>query len=243
MTAAFTIVRNEPFFLPLWLAYYARHCDAVFVLDHGSDDGSTSDLPCEVVPVAHEVCYDFPWLVAVAETFQRDLFRRGFETVLYSDVDEFLCHPLGLRGFLRRLPAASCRAQGYQLVQQAQEAPYEAARSILQQRGWWRREKLYDKTLVAREPLAWDVGFHYLTGKTNAKYAEDLTLVHLHWFDREVAQRRHAAREGWRWAEEQREARNGEQWTLDAARLEAYLDGLTVGAEPVAEWLKERGEF
>ena len=36
--AAFTIVQNEPDWLPVWLRYYSRHFDArdLFVLDHDS---------------------------------------------------------------------------------------------------------------------------------------------------------------------------------------------------------------
>ncbi|MGI4940925.1 MAG: glycosyltransferase family 2 protein, partial [Janthinobacterium lividum] len=44
--AALTMVWNEPFFLPLWLRHYGRHLGPqnCFVLDHGSDDGSTEHL-------------------------------------------------------------------------------------------------------------------------------------------------------------------------------------------------------
>lgn len=242
MTAAFTIVRDEPFFLPLWLAYYGDQFGAenLLVVDHESDDGSTAGLPCEVMPVSHPCCYDHPWLCETAASVQEELFGRGYDTVVYTDVDEFLCHPQGLRRFAQSLPGRSCRAAGYQLIQHASEAPYVSGQAIMEQRGWWKRDRLYDKTLIAQEPLRWEVGFHFLEGKAHGRRVADLTLVHLHSFDRGVALARHEARRGWQWSEEQREARNGEQWTFEGERLEAWLDEQAAGAESVAGWLKEQ---
>ena len=42
--AAFTIVKNEPVMLPIWLSYYSKHFDLqdLYVLDHQSTDGSTA---------------------------------------------------------------------------------------------------------------------------------------------------------------------------------------------------------
>lgn len=245
MTAAFTIVRNEPLFLPLWLAYYGRQfgLENLFVLDHGSDDGSTTGLPCEVVPVANPVCYDHEWLVAVAAQFMAERFAAGAEAVLYTDVDEMLVHPFGLRGFAEAFRGSACRAKGYHLIEIPGEAPYDATRPILEQRGCWARDQLYDKTLLAREPVQWEVGFHYLAGKTNAPYADGLTLVHLHQFDRGLARARHEARRGWVWHEEQREARNSEQWTFEGERLEAWMNERAAVPAAVPAWLKEQGAF
>ena len=41
--AVFTIVQNEPVFLPIWERYYQRHFDRddIFVLDHDSTDPTT----------------------------------------------------------------------------------------------------------------------------------------------------------------------------------------------------------
>ena len=246
MTAAFTIARNEPFFLPLWLAYYGGQVglENLFVLDHETDDGSTDDLPCERVPVDNAgVCFDHEWLCATAATFQADLLARGFGPVIYGDVDEFLCHPLGLRGFLQSVQAGACRATGYNLIHGPAEADYDAAQPLLAQRGWWKHSSLYDKTLVAREPLQWEVGFHFLQGRSFAVRADGLTLVHLHSFDRTQARQRHAARAGWPWHEGERRLGHSKQWQLEGAALEGWLEEQTVGAEPVAGWLKEQVPF
>ena len=41
--AVFTIVKNENYFLPIWLKHYKRYFDNsdIYVLDHQSNDGST----------------------------------------------------------------------------------------------------------------------------------------------------------------------------------------------------------
>jgi hypothetical protein len=40
--AAFTMVKNEKWFLPIWLNYYTKFIDErdIYVLDHASTDGS-----------------------------------------------------------------------------------------------------------------------------------------------------------------------------------------------------------
>jgi len=245
VTAAITIVRNESFFLPLWLAYYGGQFgpENCLVLDHGSTDGSTDGLPCRVVRLGHEPCYDHEWLAGTAAEWQANLLGEGFRAVVCSDVDEMLCHPQGLRRFAKSLPAAACRATGYHLVQGPGEAAYDAARPIMAQRGWWRHDRLYDKTLIAQEPLQWEVGFHFLAGKQQGTPTEGLTLVHLHGFDRAQARQRHEARRGWEWSEEEVASRRGEQWRLEGAALEAWLDEQARGAEAVAGWLREKVPF
>ena len=45
--AAVTMVYNEPEYLPIWCRHYAKAVgpENCFIIDHGSDDGSTSSLP------------------------------------------------------------------------------------------------------------------------------------------------------------------------------------------------------
>ncbi len=45
--AVVTMCYNEPDFLPIWLDYYRRQVpvEHLYVVDHGSDDGSTSVIP------------------------------------------------------------------------------------------------------------------------------------------------------------------------------------------------------
>ncbi len=246
MTAAFTIVHNEPFLLSLWLAYYGNQFgfDALTVLDDESDDGSTDHLPCKVRRVENGgVYFALDWLCQTVAVYQANLLKFA-DVVIYTDVDEFLCHPLGLRRFAEDCAGQSARATGYNLVQTAGEAAYDAGKPILAQRGSWQRDGIYDKTLVSRVPLKWEVGFHFLTPRGNADYAEDLTLVHLHQFDRALAHERHQARRSWPWNElDEKDGDRALQWRLDEQQLDAWLDRGVAGAEPAAGWLKEQVPF
>ena len=246
--AAFTIVRNEPFFLPRWLAYYGERLgyDNLTVLDNEGDDGSTDGLPCEVVRVeSGGAFYHHGWIGDVVAAHFAALLKRRHEVVVYSDVDEFLVHPEGIENAACWLHRGCARARGYDLVHMPGEAAYDLSRPILAQRSSWRRPVPpdYDKTLVGRRPLSWKRGFHRLSNKRHGPYLDGLTLVHLHLFDRGLARARHEARQNWRWNEEERAANRGWQWMLEGAALEAWFDEHLQGVEPVAEWLKQQAPF
>ena len=75
--AAFTIVQNEPLFLPKWLDYYGRHFPAgdLYVLDHATADSSTSAAAqkwpaTRFVPVHRLESFNHNWLRETVETFR-----------------------------------------------------------------------------------------------------------------------------------------------------------------------------
>ena len=80
--AAFTIVQNEPLFLPKWLDYYARHFPAgdLFVLNHATTDGSTAIAQkawpgVNFLPVHRTESFNHSWLRETVESFQRFLLQ------------------------------------------------------------------------------------------------------------------------------------------------------------------------
>ena len=91
--AAFTIVQNEPVFLPLWLQYYGRYFDRsdLYVLDHGTTDASTNEInsSCNVLRVHREKSFDHAWLRSTVATFQAFLLQ-SYERVLFAEADEFI---------------------------------------------------------------------------------------------------------------------------------------------------------
>ena len=65
--AVFTIVREEPFFLPIWLRYYSRffRSEDTYVLHHTTSTGEdhcTDGLACHVVTLANDE-FDPAWLL------------------------------------------------------------------------------------------------------------------------------------------------------------------------------------
>ena len=206
--AAFTIVQNESFFLPRWLDYYGRHFDAsdLYVLDHNSTDGSTTGLEgrCQVIRIHRNVSFDHYWLKRTVEHFQAFLLK-SYVTVLFAEADEFILpHPeryRGLADYIRQMPGPLARCTGFEVVHDPSEPALRPEALLLQQRTHWRPSALYSKTLLARHPLTWVVGFHEVIGSSQPALAPDpdLILAHLHRvdFDRCLARHEAAARRRW----------------------------------------------
>src|SRR5580704_6832116 len=91
--AAFTIVQNEPVFLPVWLQYYGRYFDRtdLYVLDHDSDDGSTAGVGerSNLLRVHRDKSFDHAWLAGTVAAFQAFLLR-SYERVLFAETDEIV---------------------------------------------------------------------------------------------------------------------------------------------------------
>jgi len=195
--AAFTIAQNEPVMLPLWLSYYGRYFDPddLYVLDHDSSDGSTEGLEgrCRVVPV-HRQTYDHHWLRVNVESFQAFLLR-SYDTVLFTDSDEFvLADPSrysGLDDYIAKLARPAARCLGFNVVQQPDEPPLRFDAPLLAQRRCWHASLLYSKRLLSRIPLRWSEGFHLEYSAPDDPPDPELLLVHLHRVDYDACLARH----------------------------------------------------
>jgi Glycosyl transferase family 2 len=195
--AAFTVVQDEPEFLPLWLSYYERFFapEDIYVLDHESTDGGTERLAgrCNVVPV-HRSETDLDWLRSITGQFQAFLLA-SYETVLYSDVDEFIvadpARHAGLDSYIEALSAPAARCSGFEVVQRPSEPPLRLDSPILAQRRFWHPSRAYSKRLIARAPLAWGQGFHRERRFSEERPDPDLFLIHLHRADYDRCLARH----------------------------------------------------
>jgi hypothetical protein len=209
--AAFTIVRNEARYLPIWLDYYGRHFDPgdIYVLDHDTTDGSTAAIrdSCTVVPVHRDRIWDHVWLTGVVEDFQAFLLRT-YETVLFTDVDEFIvpdpARHDGIAAYMESTEGRAACCTGYNVVHYPDEEPALdfSRRPLLEQRRYWRPSPQYSKRLIGRVPLRWGVGFHREFNVPEAEPDPDLYLVHLHRVDYEDCLERHREAAGGRWSEE-----------------------------------------
>ena len=253
--AIFTMVRNEPVFLPLWLRHYGRTHADLFVLDHQTDDGSTSwpDVrrQATVLPVTNPTTDDADWMLRTVEAEQRRLLGE-YEIVVYAEADEFLVpdpnHYASLGEFIaRRRAALPLTASGFETCDAPDAPPLaspfdawwqhpvvrEPAQTPLAGRRWLRNDR-YDKTLISSSPLSWEVGFHRL--RDVPMFPDPgLFLLHFHYADREY---------GWRRIEERMRRMPPAPGDLgfqnkyrNRADYDRNFDRATGGASLVPDWL------
>lgn len=195
--ALLTIVRDESVFLPIWLSYYTRFFrpSDIYVLDHGSSDGSTSGEGFVRIPVDHPVI-DVLWVRDTVQAHQHELIRR-YDAVLYTDVDEIVAPDPDwgtLGDYIEGFSGEIARCQGYELIHmQDAEPPLDLTRPVLEQRRHWFSNSMYSKPALARIALQWTPGFHECRG-LKQEPDPNLYMIHLHRMDYEYCKARHLAR-------------------------------------------------
>ena len=207
--AAFTIAQNEPLMLPVWLDYYSRYFDPqdLYVIDHDSSDGSTSELSgrCRVVPVHRTASFDHRWLRSTVESFQRFLLQ-SYETVLFAEVDELVVADpsryTGLDAYIDALERPAARCSGFNVVHQPDEPPLRFGQPLLAQRRYWHASLQYSKRLLSRVPLSWSEGFHVEYNAPDDPPDPALMLVHLHRIDYDSCLAHHRSTASRNWSED-----------------------------------------
>jgi hypothetical protein len=207
--AAFTIVQNEPLFLPLWLQYYGRYFDQadLYVLDHNSDDGSTAEVGtrCNLLRVHRDKSFDHAWLNATVTAFQTFLLQ-SYQRVLFAEADEIVvAEPTeydGLDDYIERCPHPVARCTGFEVVHYPdEEPPLHFDRPVLAQRHYWHASGVYSKPLLSAVPMSWSLGFHEAIAFPDLRPDPGLFLVHLHRIDYGACAARHRATAARNWNE------------------------------------------
>jgi hypothetical protein len=208
----FTIVQNEPVFLPIWERYYRRYFDPddLFVLDHDSQDATTLAVArrSHRVPIHRHASFDHEWLRGVVHEFQQFLLR-SYELVLFVEVDEIVATdpahvPGGLREYVETFPADVDvrRCNGWNVVQHPDEPAIDWSRPILGQRAYGVPSPFYCKPLLSRIALDWAIGFHSAANVSADPETIDprLLLLHLHRADFAYCRERHQANAARTWS-------------------------------------------
>lgn len=192
--AVVTMVYNEADYLPIWLAYYGGQVDPshCYIIDHGSDDGSTDGLtPFNVMRIPRSPLDEVRRATYISE-FCASLLL-WYDCVLHVDADEIVVADPRYFASLEHycsetdLPVAS--AIGMNMIHRAHEAAFDPAQKVLAQREWVFRSSSMCKPALIRRPVVWPPGFH----SANSPVAFDrLFMFHLRWFDLPIALRRMA---------------------------------------------------
>lgn len=216
---AFTIAKNETYFLDIWVNYYSRSIpkEDLFILDHDSDSKETKELfkryrdeGITIVPIHNELSYNHYWLRDVVQKFQRFMLH-SYEIVLFAEPDEIIIprpdlYAKTLKEYItdkmEESGARLLRCVGYSLEHQHHmEPPIDLSIPIMSQRRFWRYHKFYDKTLISSIECSWSLGFHEMA--TNPAWPppdRHLLLVHIHKLDYNLCKAKHKERAAYKWA-------------------------------------------
>ena len=224
--AAITMVYNEPDFLPVWLRYYTTQLGSenCFVIDHGSDDGSTDSLDGAVMILRLDRSphNDGERAVFVSK-FAESLLSR-YDFVLYSDVDEIVFSDprihTSLRKYCEGVTAPVVTAYGFELLFiRSCEKAADLSRPILEQRQWVRFASAMCKPVLISKPVSWAPGFHSVAEPVAF---DGLFLFHLRWSDLAISLRRLSRSRVQLWADPDA----GRWQRVSDSEYEQMLDGL-----------------
>jgi hypothetical protein len=246
--AVFTKARNERVFLPIWLNHYSKFFpqEDIFVLDHLTDDGSTENLQCNVERLDYELAWDEDWRMKIVQNKVQELLN-FYECVIYTDTDELIFSPhLPLDKIIDEFlltEQSFLTCTGYEIMQDENtEKAFDFNLTIMEQRSFWFKCHIYDKTLITKIPLNWSYGFHEIL-QLEKNYHQELILLHLHRIDWKYMLERHLEHFSWKQKE-----RYGISWQYQLSQesdirafFESYINDLVEIPENIKENLVKIG--
>lgn len=203
-TAVLTMVYNEKEFVPLWRGYYGSQFseENIYIIDHGSSDGSLEDVGrCSVLKIPRT-----PKDNAQRSSLIRDIVSgllAYYDSVIHVDVDEFLVVDpriaSSLKVYCDNLPHSVVTSFGINIIQYSDEADIELNRPILGQRRWGRFVSPMCKPSITSKRVVYSDGFH---GCDVAPVFGGVYLLHLRYFDRKLGLERLDRTRKMQWATE-----------------------------------------
>ena len=200
--AAFTLVHNERFFLPLWLKHYSKVADTIQVLDHASTDRSieiaSRHHDFEVFELDGSHLWDYWRNNTVVRQHFAELVKH-YDVAIFSDADEFIVPDPdvyeNLRDYIEQMTAEYVYCEGWEVAQDREtEQPLDFSSPVLAQRQRMKRYPIYDKPLIGSVAINWSEGCHHLVGDDENLTDPALKLFHLKYVDYEAAYERFSFR-------------------------------------------------
>ena len=203
--AAMTFVYNESVNLPIWIKYYGSQFGEqnLYVVDRGSDDGSTENLGnVNVVRVPrHE--FDEDQKTSFMSSFHSALLN-FHKTVVMTDCDEIIAPDpakyRNLADYIDRVDFEYVNAIGLDILHiMSEEGPLDLSRTILSQRRYGCFHSPSCKQLLSRVPMSWLPGFH--SSNRPPYFDTDLYMFHTKVMDYGIAMKRQQINLDTSWSE------------------------------------------
>lgn len=244
------MVGDEPFFLPLWIAYYSRFVakDQLFILV----DGAHRTLPataqgCQILTLPQVVPgpgWDrVRWQMISA--FTNTLLGR-FDVVVFNDVDEIIvadpdCGQSVLDLILRATDLRVISPFAIEVLHRVDLEPdaLHANAPILSQRRYGRINASYCKPCITAQPLNYSVGGHY-SDHPDLHLDQNLFLFHLRFADQTMLLARQSNRQSLMvpspvqaQAQAQAEVIAGAGWAKGADEMDQFLHSFVQAGPPI----------
>jgi len=201
--AVFTMVKNEKWFLPIWLNYYSKFFEEkdIYVINHSSTDDSIQLVKeqyskINIVNLTYEP-FDDIFKVNEIKKLQAALLGQ-YKCVLYSDPDELIVPFIPdsdyinleeyITHFIKHNKAEAIKTNGWEIIHlpKKNEIKIDLTKPILEQRSYWfPSPQWYSKVVLSKVPLNWSPGLHI----TSNNFVQDpfLYLIHLHRIDYDLS--------------------------------------------------------
>lgn len=201
--AVVTMQYNEAFFVPRWIDYYAGlvGIENLYVVDNDSDDKVREALKGVSVVRYPRTALDDQERARFISKFVGALLEL-YETVIYTDCDEFISHdPRRFASFGDWLDAtdfehSTCIGFNVVTILEGENAVLLDG-PVLEQRQHVRFVSPMCKTLVVRKPIRWGGGFHH---SNQPPHFHGAYLFHLKYADVAERLRRQAVTRALDWA-------------------------------------------
>lgn len=234
---ALTFCRDEGRMLPLWLRYYGGQLgtENLYVVDDNSEDGSTDDLPCDVLHIPPIRGGKFnSTRMNILGHLGRALMEL-YDVLVFCDTDEFIVPDPDRWGSLREYVEARSEdpeitgvaSLGFNVVHNVgAEPPLDLGQPLLGQRRLAKFLPLMCKPAIKWVPAHWSAGTHGLRAPYTVD--PDLWMFHMKFGDRDHLQE--AADHRRRMVEADGRSRET-QWRQGGDSLVDLLERITAGAD------------
>jgi hypothetical protein len=214
------MVYNDAVFLPIWWRYYGSAFgeENLFILDHGSNDGSTRGLgQSHVLQVPRSKDYDEDQRAGFISRCQAVLLSY-YDAIIFTDADEILIPDpakfASLPEFIERRCERFVNVVGLDLHHlPGVEEDIDLSRPILSQRSYVRFSAFQCKPLISKIPLNWGPGFHWCDYAPSID--PDLFMFHLKCMDMKLALKRLQTTRAISWSKNAHLKRHAEHHRLE----------------------------